>query len=208
MKKSDKIIMISVIASILIFIVPVGIFIWQFVSSFFNGDYHITDPDKYSRKDAYRVIEYFPESIDDYQVNSYSYNAYNFLDSCTEIYLDITATDKQFDQIVQDAEKSKEVASVKPAFYDSDYTEIIFCDNYEKADNDVDEYSKGQSPIGNAEIKKIIYNEKTHNIIFEYLYAADSNIYPLDEVVYFKHFHISEDDYVKHADSYYEKSDD
>ena len=163
------------------------------------GDYHITDPDKYNPKDGNLTVYYFPESIDKYTVNSYSYNTYRYLDTCTEIFLDITATEKQFENIIQTAEKSSENPVIKQAFYDSDYNEIVFSDYYSKSDDS----EKEKQSVGNAEIKKIIYNKKSLNIIFEYFYAVDTDVYPLDEVEYFKHFNISENDYLLHSESYY-----
>ena len=120
------------------------------------GDYHITDPDKYNPKDGNLTVDYFPENLDEYTVNSYSYNTYRFFDTCTEIFLDITATEKQFVNIIETAEKSNEMPVIKQAFYDSGYTEIIFSDYYYKSDDAEEE----KQSVGNAEIKKIIYNKK------------------------------------------------
>lgn len=163
------------------------------------GDYHITDPDKYNPKDGNMTVYYFPESIDKYTVNSYSYNTYRYLDTCTEIFLDISVSEEQFKHIIETAKKFDNVVEIKQAFYDKEYTEIVLSDYYSESDKN----DEGKLWVDNAEIKKIIYNEDNRNIVFEYFYAVDSNVYPLDEVIYFKRFNISESDYILHSESYY-----
>ena len=179
----------KIISVIIIMCIPI------LLSSCAYGDYHTTDPDKYNPKDGYLAVDYFPESIDEYTVNSYSYNTYRYFDTCTEIFLDITATEKQFNNIIGIAEKSAEVNAIKPAFYDKDYTEIVIMDDYEKSDD--------SDAVMHADIKKIVYNTKTRNIVFEYFYAFDSNVYPVDEITFFQRFNIKEKDYFAHSERYY-----
>lgn len=157
-----------------------------------------TNPDEYGSNNYISHIAYFPESIKDYSVNSYSFNSYDGQYTCTEIYLDITADEEQFDQIINTANHSENVTSKKRAFYDKDYTEIVFRDDYTESF----EYSEGITGdektryAGSADIEKIIYNSKNRNIIFEYFDAQAIGKYPIDEIEYFNRFDISEDEYV------------
>ena len=186
-----------------IFSVFIVFFLAFMLSSCDFGDHHTTNPDEYDPKDGNITITYFPKSIDEYSVNSYSYNTYRFFDTCTEIFLDITATKEQFDHIIDSAKKFDDISSINQAYYDPNYTEIIFSDYYSGSDEDTEENTN----VGNADIKKIIYNEKTLNIVFEYFYAIDSEVYPLDKVAYFNHFNISEKDYILHSESYWIEDD-
>ena len=50
-----------------------------------------TSPTKYGEWEKYHTAPSFlPQKIDDYTVNAYSYTLYNYLDTCYEIFLDIT----------------------------------------------------------------------------------------------------------------------
>lgn len=163
------------------------------------GDYRTNDPKEYKKNDGNIVIAYFPDSIGDYTVNSYSYNTYRFLDTCTEDFLDITVTEEQFNQLIQDAKADMGNYIEQAAFYDSDYTEIILNDYYLH-----NTYSYSTNGVEHADIQKVIYNKNTRNIIYEYFYALDTDVYPISEIAYFNRFNISSSDYVKNCESPYE----
>lgn len=162
------------------------------------GDMHTDDPKQYSRKDGEITVGYFPETLDGYTVNSYSYTTYRYMDTCTEIFLDLTVSEEQLQSLLSQVKNYPRSHTEQKAYYDSNYNEIVFCDTYS-----VSEYSDNRN-VGNAEITKVIYNEKTHNIIFEYFYAFDSGVYPLNKVAYFQRFHINEQEYIAHVSSYFE----
>ena len=165
------------------------------------GYTHVTDPDKYQRTVGSYTIEYFPEDISAYTVNDYSYTSYDSLDTCTEIFLDITVSEEQFDKLILLAEQYSSDSVSKTAYYNTDYTEIVYVNNY-------DDYNVGESKekkVGKADIKKVIYNKDTNNIVYVYFKAYDTGVYPVAEVAYFNRFGIDEAGYALRTESNYER---
>ena len=165
--------------------------------------HHTTDPGEYGSNKYISQTGFFPDSIEEYTVNSYSYNSYDGYYTCTEVFLDITAGEEQLEQIINDANNSEKITSKRQAFYDPDYTEIVFRDDYEMSYEGKEGLNSGNEKarkVGSADIEKIIYNRKTRNIIFEYFIAQAIGKYPFDEVEYFNRFDITEEDYAHRFD--------
>ncbi|MBQ6262635.1 MAG: hypothetical protein IJK58_03880 [Clostridia bacterium] len=163
-----------------------------------SEDVHVTDPAEYSRVDGGKTVSFFPESVEEFTINRYSYTAHRFLDDTCEIFLDITVTNEQFDRLITEARGYPGVLE-EPAYYDGDYTEIVFTDYYVLNDDPI---PNDVNRVGNAHISKVIYNEKNHNIIYEYLYALDSGSYPVYEVEYFNRFAIWEVEYSENCSNF------
>ena len=160
----------------------------------FWGAKYVTNPKKYGKWETYLDIPTFlPDSIEDYQVNSYSYTLYALMDICYEIFVDISVTEEQFYQLIKNAEDHPDYLYKKDAYYSTGYTEIVFQDSYEiyHREDDV------EPNVGWADIEKVIYNPETLNIIYVCFHANDTGVYNLDEVAYFSRFSILEEDYVK-----------
>lgn len=162
------------------------------------GDKHTTDPNQYQRNDGERNITYLPESIDNYTVNNYSYTTYRFFDTCTEIFLDITVSEEQYRQLMENAKKYSKDFTEQTAYYDKNYIEIVFSDDY-ALDDDT---TADERNVGNADIEKVIFDKNKHNIIYEYFYAFDTGVYPLKNVAYFNRFNIDENEYMQYAENY------
>jgi len=154
------------------------------------GSKRITDIEQYGKVESYiEMPKFFPDSVEDYTVNAYAYNLESWMDTCYEIFLDITVTKEHFEELLSDkADQAKE------AYYAEGYYELVFEDSYEmyEADNDEDQV------VGFADIEKIVYNPKTHHIVFVSFHANDTGVYPLEDVAYFNYFDIDENEYVEH----------
>ena len=157
------------------------------------GTYYVTDPAQYGQFEEYvqAEIDYFPESIADYTVHSYSYTRYEYMDSCYEVFLDITVSQEQFDALIKQAKSENRKSHEKSAYYADGYREIVYVDEYE---------GFGDGYVGYATIDKVIYNPETLNIIYESFHAHDTGVYPLSDFAYFKRFSIKETEYVKKTD--------
>ena len=147
------------------------------------GTFYETDPSKYVQ-----VMDYLSESIDEYTVNEYSKTQYEYLDSCRELFLDLTVTEEQFSALIEEARSG--VYLERECYYAEGYYEIVYCDEYETfADDD---------RVGLACIEKVIYNSETNNVIYECFHADDSSVYALEDVAYFRRFQIDEKEYVEY----------
>lgn len=155
------------------------------------GSKYIDDPEQYGKWESYlKTPSFLPASIDDYQVNSYSYTLHSYMDICYEIFVDITVTEDQFDQLITEAKSHAH--DEKAAYYCDGYEEIVFQDTY-----DVYSGKNGdEKNVGWADIEKIVYNSETLNIVYVCFHANDTGVYKLDEVKYFNRFSIKEDEYV------------
>lgn len=159
------------------------------------GTNHITDPAQYGNVENYiELPEYFPETITEYTVNSYSYTLYAYMDVCYEIFLDLTVTETQFDSLLLRIRSLPDVQSEREAYYAEGYYEIIFRDSY--SINTDEHFENDPANVWNAKIEKVIYNPETFHIIFESFDAFDSGVYPLNEVAYFNRFEIDPYEYV------------
>ncbi len=154
------------------------------------GSKRITDAEQYGQFESYiELPEFFPNSIEGYTVNSYAYNLESWMDTCYEIFLDITTTENQFDELLSDV-----IDQGKEFYYSEGYFEVVFEDSYDiftEEDNET-------QVVGYADIEKIIYNPETFRIVYVALHANDTGVYPLKDVAYFNCFNIDENEYVEH----------
>ncbi len=152
------------------------------------------DPREYGRWESYLDIPAFlPDEVDGYQVNGYSYALYAYMDICYEIFVDITATQAQLEQLLAEARSNPNYIGERAAYYCEGYYEITFQDCYE-----LHTRNETQRSVGLADIEKVIYHPGTRNIIYVCFHANDTGVYPLDKVAYFQRFSIREEEYVKH----------
>lgn len=142
----------------------------------------ITDPAQYGEEvEEAPFPEYFPTSVDDYTVNSYSYTVLAG-DPRHEIFLDITVTQEQFEYLLTWVKELGVSYYETEAYYADGYYEIVFVDRTTDDGDDPDFI------ISYAEIKKVIYNPETLNVVFVDFTIYDA--YQLNEIVYFNHFNI------------------
>ncbi len=156
------------------------------------GSKHIEDPQKYGSWESYlNIPSFFPSSIVDYQVNGYSYTLLAYMDICFEIFLDITVSPKQFEELIEEARSYAEEPCEKNAYYCDGYVELVFQDSYtvHRPEENIAEN------VGWADIEKIIYNPESLNIVYVCFHANDTGVYQLDKVAYFNRFSIQEKEY-------------
>ena len=156
---------------------------------------YTADVEKYGQVANYITFpDYFPEMLDDYQVNRYSYRLYSYMDICYEIYLDITVAPEEAEQLLTEAKTKRPDWSEREATYAEEYYELVFCDQF--ALN-----GQGGDTIGQANIEKIVYDPTAGNMVFVRIYAVDAGMYPVAELAYFDRFDI-------HAETYGESAGD
>ena len=152
------------------------------------GTYYETGPDTY--QDSVEYIDhpaFFPEAIDEYTVNDYSYTRYEYMDTCVELFVDLTVTETQMTDLINLALSAEGVLAHRDAYYAEGYKEIVFSDYY-RINDEVER-------VGNADVQKVIYNLETGNVIYEYFDAFDSGVYELKDVAYFNRFGIDQQEY-------------
>ncbi len=180
----------AILSTLLVFAL---LFALSFCGTF--GDAYITDPAKYG-KSYYGVSlnNYFPDVIDEYTVNAYSFRIYAFLDICYEAILDISVTEEQFDEIISEVKKIRPEYTEIESYYAEGYSELVFCDRYS-----IDRSDRANSDIASvytAKIEKVVYDPESLRIVFVDFDAFDSYVYPLNEVEYFNMFNIDEEEYL------------
>lgn len=154
------------------------------------GSKRVTDIQQYGKLEHYiELPEFFPNSVEGYSVNAYAYNLESWMDVCHEIFLDITVTESQFDDLL-----SEDMSNSVECYYSDGFYEIVFQDSYTIFN---DEHNEEQV-VGYADIEKIVYNPETCRIVFVVFHANDTGVYPLKDVAYFNCFNIDENEYVKH----------
>lgn len=138
------------------------------------------------------VPSFLPESIEGYTVNAYSYTLYSYMDTCYEIFLDITVEETEFNRLLEEAKTYSSSYIERSADYCDGYTEIVFMDVYEKHQtDDPDDVEQ----VGWADIEKVIYNPHTSSIVYVIFHANDTGVYEVADVAYFNRFSINADDY-------------
>ena len=174
--------------------VPLGMFamiaLMMVLLVIFSGTFYETDPQKYEQ-----AAEFFPESIAEYTVNGYSNTRYEYLDSCQEVFLDLTVNEEQFAALLEKARAGDYLE--RECYYAEGYYEIVYCDEYKLGEDTVDE-SESTGVVYRAHVEKVIYNAETQNVLYEYFWTNDTGVYNLEDVVYFRRFGIDEKEYVKH----------
>lgn len=157
------------------------------------GSLYVTDPEEYgSWEDYLDIPNFLPPSLDGLTVNGYSYTIHSYMDTCFEIFLDITVSVEQLQLIIANAKDSRGFLCEKGAYYAEGYRELVFEDHYEIFRGEDDK----ERNVGWADIEKIVYNPEALNVVYTVFHANDTGVYPLDEVAYFGRFGILEDEYV------------
>ncbi|MBR6514590.1 MAG: hypothetical protein IKT46_07135 [Clostridia bacterium] len=159
------------------------------------GEIYIDNADKYGEAHfGVELEDYFPSDIKDYTVNAYSYRVYAYLDISYEAVLDITVTEQQLDQIIEEIKGKRPDYTETESYYAEGYTELVFNDEYtiDRADRAQSE----EASVYHALIKKVIYSPEELRIIFVDFDPFDSYVYPLSEVEYFNMFGIDEEEYI------------
>ena len=157
------------------------------------GRRHVSDTSKYRKVDSYIDFpSYFPESIEEYDVNDYSYRLVSYFDTCHEIFLDVNLTEEQFDEVMNFVKEHNEIKYEQEAYYADGYYEIVITDYYEINKSKLED-------VDWATVEKVIYNPETFHVVFECLHAHDTGIYDVDEVEYFNLFSINQSEYYEHA---------
>lgn len=152
------------------------------------GSKRITDIEQYGKFESYiELPEFFPDSVENYTVNSYAYNLESWMDTCYEIFLDITVSKDQFEELL-----AGHTGQAAECDYASGYYEVVFEDSYDIFDGEESE----DQVVGFADIEKIIYNPEIYRIVFVAFHANDTGVYPLKDVAYFNCFDIDENEYV------------
>lgn len=161
------------------------------------GTKYVTDIAQYGKiEHADAFPSFFPKTVDDLTVNDYRYTLYSFMDTCYEIFLDVTVTEAQLEQLIASAKTCGMAYAEQEAYYAEGYREIVFTNAYRLDSTD------GSENVGNAKIDKVVYHPQTGHIVFESFDAFDSGVYPLDEVAYFVRFDIDQEEYARYADTY------
>lgn len=171
------------------FLYTVPIFGFIFASM---GTYYENNPESYAK--AVQYIDEFaalPEKLEGLIVNEYAYTRYEYMDTCVELFIDLTVTDDQMATLLEKARQTSGVLTERAAYYAEGYFEIVYADSY-TIHEDIER-------VGNAYIQKIVYNEETGNVIYEHFDAFDTGVYELKDVAYFNRFGIDQAEYVKHT---------
>ena len=134
---------------------------------------------------------YFPETLEGYTVNSYSWTRYEYMENCVEVFLDLTVTETQMEALLTKARQTDVQYLESRAYYAEGYLEIAYEDTYYG--------SEDPACVGLAKIYKIVYNTETGNIVYEYFETKDTSVYQISDVVYFNHFNIIQSEYAKYA---------
>ena len=184
MKKKS---LFSLIMILCIFLSSCGVF----------GSFRTDDANEYLKDLAIKPCSFLPETIEQYKVNKYVCTKHIYFDDCQEIYLDITVTKEQLKKIIDESQNNSNYKYEKDSYYDEEYKEIVFEDIYRIS------YENGEETnnVGWADIDKIIYCEKTLNVIFVCFHTMDSYVHKVDEVEYFKRFSIDQKEYVANIEN-------
>ncbi len=163
------------------------------VMALFMGTHYADDPAEYGKYASHiqEQLDFFPESIEEYEVENYAYTSYEYLGSCYEVYLELTVEEEQLSKLLADAREGGPLLE-REAYYAEGYYEIVFYDHYVATVG-----ATGIENVGWATIDKVVYNPQTRTIIFESFHAHDTNVYALKDVVYFNRFEINETEYVE-----------
>ncbi len=164
------------------------------------GSKQITDPLKYGDWESYlQIPPWMPASVKEYTVNGYSYSLKAYMDVCYEIFVDLTVTEEQLEELLARARQS-EPAREQDAYYAEGYREMVFQDEYEILPESLQSGHRYQGQVGRADIEKLVYNPQTLNIVFVCFHANDTGVYDLNGVAYFNRFGIDQEEYVVHTD--------
>ena len=163
------------------------------------GTFRYDSIEKYQRirKDPFYNAEFIPYYTDEYTINNFSFINYVYLDTCYEVFLDITVTEEQFEDLISKAKSHGEFVE-QDTWYANGYTEIVFEDDYHLGHGYFEDCADVTPTVGWATIEKVIYNSKTLNIIYVCFHSWDTRVYKVDDIRYFKYFEIDPEEYIKH----------
>jgi len=160
-------------------------------------DVTVTDVEQYGEvNEIVDFPEFFPESVAEYNVNDYCYSEVYYFDPCYELFLDITVTREQFDSLISEAKADESLFYEKQAYYADGYYEIVFDDYSSDSEESPEKGSQEYDTYyidGFTDIRKIVYNPDTLNIVFECLYLRDA--YDLNRIEYLNRFDIDWNEY-------------
>ena len=163
------------------------------------GTFRYDSIEKYQRirKDPFYNAEFIPYDTDEYTINDFSFIRYVYLDTCFEVFLDITVKEEQFDELIAQAKSSGKFVE-QDTWYANGYTEIVFEDDYHLGHGYFEDCADVTPTVGWATVEKIIYNPETLNIIYVCFHSWDTGVYKVDDIRYFKHFEIDPEEYIEH----------
>lgn len=154
---------------------------------------HEEDPAKYGEfSDYVELPTWFPESIEEYDVQGYSYRLLAYMDICYEVYVDVIMSETQLEETLRAAIDARGLRFERDAYYADGFYEFVFEDEYMTYETNED----GEKCVGWATVEKIVYNPTTCEVIFECFRAHDTGVYPLEDVAYFNRFNIEEEEYI------------
>ena len=139
-------------------------------------DHRTTDIGEYGKYDNCvneHEIKFFPQLNEDIMSDfKYSYNVDCVIDCAHEIYLEFTIEDEdEFAAFINEHQSSiiqeNENVIVQEFIYDTSYTEVVIEDYI------CSRYADVGLVIDCAYVRKLLYNEETHSVIFVNLYVMD-----------------------------------
>ena len=129
--------------------------------------------------------DFFPSDItNDEVVNYHYYYRYNW-DLNFEIYLEIKVNEGKFDYLIDKYKNDYDYTQVN-AYYNASYIELIHRDSFDSRNID-------SNYTTSSNIEKLIYNEETKIIIYEFFHSAAS--FDFEEIYYFNRFNINAYEY-------------
>ena len=174
------------------FLLYFPIFILSFFSFLIVGPSTTNDFNNYLKFD--RVLkerwtktlnDFFPSDItNDEVVNYHYYYRYNW-DLNFEIYLEIKVNEGKFDYLIDKYKNDYDYTQVN-AYYNASYIELIHRDSFDSRNID-------SNYTTSSNIEKLIYNEETKIIIYEFFHSAAS--FDFEEIYYFNRFNINAYEY-------------
>ena len=145
---------------------------------------HIVDTEKYGQVANYITFpDYFPASLEAYEVHGYSYRLYSYMDLSYEIFLDISVEKTEMDRLIADAKEKRSEFFEVEANYENGYDELVFQDVFTVCGEEAE-------TVGEGMIEKIVYHPDTGNMVFVQIYAVDAGVYPVEQLEYFNRFQI------------------
>lgn len=163
------------------------------------GTFRYDSIEKYQRirKDPFYNAEFIPYDTDEYTINNFSFINCVYLDTCYEVFLDITVNEKQFEDLISQSKAHGKFVE-KDTWYANGYIEIVFEDDYHLGYGYSEDTADFTPSVGWATIEKVIYNPKTLNIIFVCFHSWDTRVYKVQDIQYFNHFEIDPKEYIEH----------
>ena len=128
---------------------------------------------------------FFPKNINKDEVIKYYYFYEHEWDLNFEIYLEIKVEDSKFNNLIIEY-MNNNTYYMLDAYYNDSYIELIKNDNIS-----FDNINKNYTSF--AFVEKLIYNEDTNIIIYEYLHVEDP--FDFEEIYYFNRFNINAYEY-------------